>query len=134
MKVRSVGIVGLCFMAITLVIVSCSSGGGPTSPNPNGGGITPPSFNFAFPATGSSHSFAFADTGSWSYECSPHGGCCGMTGVVIVTSTATAESALVSVGPANALRFSPDTVRIKPNRAVRWVNVSASTIHTVTRP
>lgn len=132
MKPRSAVLVALLFLAISLAIAACGSGGGPTSPAPGGG--TGPAFDLGFSATGVSQAFVFADTGSWGYQCSPHGSCCGMTGVVIVTSTATAESALVSVGPSNQLRFSPDTVRIKPGHSVRWVNVSSSTIHTVTRP
>ncbi len=134
MRFRSLFLVGGLFAVLALVIVLSSCGGsGSTSPNPGGGATGGPRFDFSFPSTNTSHSLAFADSGSWDYQCSPHGNCCGMKGVVVVSSLASAESALVQVGPANELRFSPDTVRIKPGRTVRWVNVSSASNHTVTR-
>ncbi len=134
MSCRPLLVVGGLFAIIALVIVLASCGSGGTGgPNPGGGSSGGPSFDFSFPSTGTSRAFAFADSGAWDYQCSPHGGCCGMKGVVIVSSLATAESALVQVGPSNDLRFSPDTVRIKPGRTVRWVNVSSASNHTVTR-
>ena len=122
------------FAILALVVVLASCGGSSsTSPNPGGGGGGGPSFDFSFPANGTSRSFAFADSGSWTYSCSPHGNCCGMTGTVVVTSTASSDSALVQVGPSNELRFSPDAVQVKPGGTVRWVNVSSASNHTVTR-
>lgn len=135
MRYRALFVVGGLFAVIALVIVlsSCGSSSS-TSPSPGGGGSGGPSFDFSFPSTGTSHAFTFADSGTWNYQCSPHGNCCGMKGVVVVGNSAAAqESALVSVGPANDLRYSPDTVRIKPGRTVRWVNVSSASNHTVTR-
>ncbi len=122
-------------IAVT-AFVGCSGGGKTTAPVFGGGagGSGGPSFDLRFPAPGSSQqlTFASADTGSWSYHCTPHQSM-GMTGTVNVTATAASDTALVTVGvPDN--RFSPATVAIKPNGHVRWVNGSTATIHTVTRP
>lgn len=135
MQRRPVLLVSVLFLVIAAGIASCGGGSSSTGPGVPGGGSSGPSFDLAFPATSSSRTFAFAagDTGTWQYACSPHGNCCGMKGVVVVSSSATAESALVSVGPGDQLRYSPDTVRIKPGRSVRWVNVSSFSNHTVTR-
>jgi plastocyanin len=122
-----------------LAVVAIALAGSPgckksTAPTYGGtlGATSGPSFNFTFPATGTSQTFTFADTGSWGYHCTPHQNM-GMTGTVVVTATATTDSALVIVGvPANS--FSPASVSIRPNGYVRWVNGSAVTIHTVTRP
>lgn len=135
MRFRPLLVIGGLFAVIALVIVlsSCGSSSA-TSPSPGGGG-SGPSFDLSFPATSASRTFTFAagDTGTWGYQCSPHGNCCGMKGAVVVSSTAAAESALVTVGSGNTLTFSPDTVRIKPGRTVRWVNASSATNHTATR-
>ena len=130
MRLRSAFLVFGFFLAIAAGIASCGSS---TSPSGGGGAATGPNFDFGFPATSVSHAFTFADTGSWAYQCSPHGNCCGMTGTVVVTSTASAESALVSVGNSDQLSFSPQSVSIKPGGVVRWVNVSTFGNHTVTR-
>ena len=127
----------LALVAITLA----SCGSKTTSPAAGGSGGLPtgPSFNFAFPATGTSQSFAFADTGSWIYHCAAHGSQTGgMRGTVVVSATATADSGTVVVGVnpggTDALVFTPATVTIKPGGHVRWINGSAMTDHSVTRP
>ena len=136
MRLRPLLVIGGLFAVIALAIVlsSCGSSSS-TSPGPGGGGGAGPSFDLSFPATGASRTFTFAagDTGTWGYQCSPHGSCCGMKGAVVVSATAVGESALVTVGSGNSLTFSPDTVRIKPGRTVRWVNASSATNHTATR-
>ncbi len=131
MKKRGLLVIGSTFVATALVVVACSKSTSPTYGG--GGGGTGPTFDLHFPATGSSQSFTFADAGSWGYHCTPHGSCCGMTGTVVVSAGASADSDTVSVG-SGGLNFVPATVTIKPGGHVRWVNVSALTIHTVTRP
>ena len=111
---------------------SSNSGSGyPTAPPASG-----PSFNLGFPAKGSSQSFTFVDAGSWDYHCAPHQ-LMGMTGTVIVSAGATADSDTVAVGVDGSgvehMVFTPSSVTIKPNGHVRWVNRSTSPVHTVTR-
>lgn len=126
----------LALVAITLA--SCGS----KSTSPAGGSAGPPtgpSFNLSFPATRTSRSFTFADTGSWVYHCAAHGSqTAGMRGTVVVTATATADSDTVAVGVnpggADALVFTAATVTIRPGGHVRWINRSTMTDHSVTRP
>jgi len=133
----------LAFVLITAAVVSCSSSSNnSTSPTPP---VTGPTFSFAFPAAGTfavpgtsnQRTFTNAEVGVWTYHCIPHQGS-GMTGTVVVDAGAADDTASVKVGAdsltANALRFSPPTVRIRPGGHVRWYNVSSMTIHTVTRP
>jgi plastocyanin len=122
----------LAIVATTLA--GCPAGTQSTAPAYGGGGggtTAGPSFDLAFPAPGTSRTWMFADTGSWDYRCKAHPG---MTGTVVVTATAATDTALVTLGPSTNT-FSPSTVTIKPTTGyVRWVNASAMTIHTVTRP
>lgn len=136
MRLRPLLVIGGLFAVITIAIFLSSCGGGSSSTSPGtggGGGGSGPSFDLSFPATGASRSFTFATAGTWNYQCSPHGNCCGMTGSVVVNAGATEDSAVVTVGPGNSLSYSPATVTVKPGGTVRWVNASSATNHTVTR-
>jgi plastocyanin len=136
MRLRPLLVIGGLFAVITIAIFLSSCGGGSSSTSPGtggGGGGSGPSFDLSFPATGASRSFTFATAGTWNYQCSPHGNCCGMTGSVVVNAGATEDSAVVTVGPGNTLSYSPATVTVKPGGTVRWVNASSATNHTVTR-
>ncbi len=123
----------LALLTLALAVVLGCGGGSSSSTNPGGGGGGGPTFDLHFPATGASQRFDFADAGTWDYHCTPHGNQ-GMTGTVAVSASASDDSAVVQVGPGNALVFSPSSVTIKPGGYVRWVNASSMTIHTVTRP
>jgi plastocyanin len=123
----------LCLAGIlALLLCDCSggSGGTPTAP----GAAPPPvgsSFNFSFPATGVSHTYTFPDTGDWHYLCLKHG-IEGMKGTVFVRASSLRDSAYVRVGLGGAKVYSPDTVTIRPNGTVRWMNVSTDVEHTAT--
>ena len=137
-------------LAGSLALASgCSKSTSP-APNNSGGGTGGPTFNFTFPAAGTSiaspgtsHTFQFTTAGSWNYACNAHGACCNMTGVVIVSAAAPADSAVVEVGTGGGLVYHADigqtaggpanSVTIKPNGTVRWANVSSLGNHTVTR-
>lgn len=126
----------VALLILTAYASGCSKNNG-TAPMGNTGG---PAIDFTFPATGTSlanpgtsHQFQFTTEGTWAYHCIPHASS-GMTGTVVVSAAAPADSAVVQVGAGDALAFSPSSVTIKPNGFVRWVNVSSMTIHTVTRP
>jgi plastocyanin len=124
---RSLTVLGILFTFALVVIIGCG-GGGSNSTNP---GPTGPTLNFAFPATGVSHSFVFTDAGAWGYRCVAHGG---MTGTVTVAAGGL-DSVVVSVGPGNTTTFSPATTTIKVGGTVRWVLASTTMFnHTVTRP
>lgn len=103
------------------------------------GTVGGPSLSFTFPGAavgvtpGTSHTFQFTTVGSWNYHCTPHQSS-GMSGTVNVSASSMVDSALIQVGPSDALVFSPPNVTIKQNGTVRWVNMSSMTIHTVTRP
>ena len=135
---------------IAAIVAGCSSSSNNSvAPTPVAG----PNFSFAFPgvgtvppgAPGTSNKLIFNDVGSWVYRCIAHSSS-GMTGTVIVDTSATRDSATVEVGAAGpnagGLNFScllcdtigSRTVTIKPGGYVRWFNVSAMTNHTVTRP
>ncbi len=89
-------------------------------------------FNFSFPGTGISHTYTFPDTGDWHYLCLKHG-VDGMKGTVFVRASSLRDSALVHVGQGGNKVYSPDTVTIRPNGTVRWINVSSDIEHTATR-
>jgi len=118
----------LVFAAALAALSGCSDETSSTSPPVASG----PNFNFTFPQTGTSHELVFLTVGSWSYRCVPHSSS-GMNGTVVVNATTGADSALVQVGPGNALVFQPTSVTIKSGGKVRWVNMSPMTNHTVTR-
>jgi plastocyanin len=124
----------LAILAITLA--GCSAGNKSTAPVLGSGTPTGPSFNLGFPAKGASQTFTFADAGSWDYHCNPHGPA--MSGTVVVSASAPADSDTVAVGVnasgGAALVFTPATVTIKPGGRVRWINRSTMVNHTVTRP
>jgi plastocyanin len=127
-KTRLVGLAG----ALALLLCACSggSGGTPTAP----GGTPLPvgsSFDFRFPTTGVSHTYTFPDTGDWRYLCLKHGSQ-GMRGTVFVRASSLRDSAYVQVGLGGAKVYSPDTVTIRPNGTVRWMNVSTDVEHTAT--
>ena len=123
--------------AIACFALGCSKGGGTTAtaPGPGGTGGTvdtvTTSFNFAFPRTGVSHRYVFAQAGDFSYLCLKHGST-GMRGTIYVRASSGQDSGVVSVSPRDNRRFSPDTLTIKPHGSVRWVNVSTADDHTVT--
>lgn len=126
---RSLRFALLLLLAATVAALSgCSNDDSTTSPPV----ATGPNFDLRFPATGTSQQVSFITVGSWAYRCVPHAGG-GMTGTVNVEAAAPNDSAVVQVGPGDALSFSPATVTIKPGGYVRWVNVSSMTNHTVTR-
>lgn len=134
MNRRALVVLGSLYTLALLVAAIAGCGGSSSkSTNPGGGGGGGPTFNFTFPQTGTSHSFTFADAGTWNYHCTPHQGG-GMTGTVVVNAGASLDSVVVQVGPGNAFAFSPASVTIRPNGYVRWVNASSMTNHTVTRP
>ncbi len=112
----------------TASLSGCSNEPSSTSPPV----ATGPNFDFSFLQTGTSHELPFITVGSWDYRCVPHAGG-GMTGTVIVSASAPNDSALVQVGPGDALVFQPVSVTIKSGGKVRRVNVSSMTNHTVTR-
>jgi len=114
---------------------SASCGKNPTSygggaGSGGGGGSSTATFNFGPFAAGQSVTRQFTASGSTGYHCTPHRSS-GMVGTVNVAATGD-DSAVVQVGAGNSLTFSPATVNIKTNATVRWVNVSNSTMHTVT--
>ena len=115
-----------------LLVCSCSSGSSsaPTAPGP-GPSQAGTRFNFSFPATGVSHTYVFPDTGDWNYLCLKHG-VDGMRGTVFVRASSLRDSAYVRVGWGGNRVFSPDTVTIRPNGIVRWMNVSTDPEHTAT--
>lgn len=128
----------LLSIALVALVGACSSGGGSSSRYPTGGsGGGSTTFNLSFPATDASRSFAFPTAGTFGYHCNPHGAA-GMTGTVIVSASATADSDTVAVGRDAsynaALSFKPNSVTIKPGGTVRWINRSAMVNHTVTYP
>ncbi len=133
--VRSLKLALVVLVAV-LSVIGCSSKKSSTSPAPVAGG---PTFSFTFPAAGTAsvvgtqHIVTFTDAGSWGYYCIPHQGL-GMTGTVVVDASSSNDSAYVQVGAGGGLVFSPATVTIKVGGTVRFANVSAMTIHTVTRP
>jgi plastocyanin len=115
--------------------------------------VAGPNFSYGFPAAGNpppaapgtSNKRIFTEVGSWVYRCIPHGPA-GMTGTVIVDTSAALDSAAVEVGAVGpnpgGLNFAcsfcdtigSKTVTIKPGGYVRWYNVSSTLVHTVTRP
>lgn len=117
-------------LLFVLGAASCSNNDSPTAPGGGGGGGGGSQFNFGPFAVGQSESFTFANAGNFGYHCIPHR-TMGMTGTVQVTTAAVQESALVQIAP-SGLAFAPAVSQIKPGGHVRWVNVSTSTIHTVT--
>jgi len=123
---RSFAVAGL---AVSLFTSGCSKQSAPTQPPEV---VSGPTFEFTFPAQGVSHEFVFTEAGDWGYDCRPHE-LAGMLGMIRVRETSTRDSALVAVG-SGGLRFNPDTVTIKLNGRIRWVNVSTVVNHTVSRP
>lgn len=128
----------LCLVAtVALFLCNCSGGGGSSAPGaPTAPGGTPPpgtgqTFDFRFPGTGISHTYVFPDTGDWHYLCLKHG-IEGMKGVVYVRASSLRDSALVHVGQGGNKVYFPDTVTIRPNGTVRWINVSTDIEHTAT--
>lgn len=120
-------------LLLSLAAVAVSSCSKQTSsPTQPPAAVTGPTFEFRFPAQGVSHEFVFTEAGDWGYDCRPHENS-GMLGLIRVRETSTRDSALVAVG-SGGLRFSPDSVTIKLNGRIRWVNVSTAVNHTVSRP
>lgn len=121
--------------AVVLLTAGCSSKDG-SSPAPVAGG---PALNLSFPGAGTptvvgtQHVVTFTEAGSWGYYCVPHQSG-GMTGTVVVSAGSSNDSAYVQVGGGGGLSFVPNSVTIKVGGTVRFANVSAMTIHTVTRP
>lgn len=125
----------LALLSAAALAPGCSSKGG-TSTNPT---VTGPTFDFSFPAAGTSHELTFTDVGSWDYRCITHGSL-GMTGTVVVSTTSTNDSIPggVAVGfndGSTQFNFNPKVVTIKPGGKVRWVLAPGAFLtHTVTRP
>lgn len=114
---------------VLLGLAACKSGS-TTDPYGGGGGGNPGThFNLGPFAAGQSLSFTFTTAGTFPYHCVPHASM-GMRGTVQVDA-AGADSALVQIG-ASGYSFTPSTAHIKPGAAVRWVNASSLTNHTVT--
>ena len=78
---------------------------------------------------GQSATFTFTEAGLYGYHCIPHRDM-GMTGSVVVDAGG-ADSALVLIA-VSGLTYSPATVHVRTGGIVRWINASASTVHTVT--
>ena len=116
-------------LVVACLLVGCSSPDSPASPPQT---VTGPTFDFTFPAQGVSHEFQFTEAGDWDYNCRPHRSS-GMVGTIRVRESSTRDSVLVAVG-FGGLRFEPDTVTIRLNGTVRWVNVSTVLNHTASRP
>lgn len=112
-----------------LAVSSCKKTSSPTQPPEV---VSGPTFDFRFPAQGVSHELEFTEAGDWAYDCRPHENG-GMLGLIRVRETSTRDSALVAVG-SGGLRFNPDSVTIRLNGKIRWVNVSTAINHTVSRP
>jgi len=121
------------FSVYGLLLLSAAAAGcsSPSSP-PEPPVVTGPTFDFTFPAQNVSHDFQFTESGDWDYNCRPHKSS-GMVGVIHVRESSTRDSALVAVG-FGGLRFEPDSVTIKLNGSIRWVNVSTVVNHTASRP
>lgn len=120
-------VTALC--CVVLLASGCAKDKKTTAP----AGVTGPTFSFTFPATGSSNKQTFTDVGVWGYKCIPHEAG-GMVGAVKVIAGGPVDSAVVTVGPFGGFGYDPDTVTVHVGGYVRWVNVSAFTTHTVTRP
>jgi hypothetical protein len=118
----------LGILLLATCAASCSKSTSPDPPPP----VTGPTFDFRFPAQNVSHEFQFVEAGDWDYVCRPHVSS-GMVGTIRVRETSTRDSALVSVG-LGGFNFAPDTVTIKLNGTIRWVNVSTVQNHTASRP
>lgn len=123
---RLIAVTGL--VLLSLPGAGCTKDPAPTQPDV----VSGPTFDFLFPAQGVSHEFVFTEVGDWAYDCRPHENG-GMLGLIRVRETSLRDSALVAVG-SGGLRFNPDSVTIKLNGRIRWVNVSTSVNHTVSRP
>ncbi|MEQ1831567.1 MAG: plastocyanin/azurin family copper-binding protein [Candidatus Eisenbacteria bacterium] len=116
----------------------CKSGGSTTAP-----GVTPPpagsvTFNFTFPAAGSSASRQFTAEGVYDYRCIAHQSL-GMSGTVEVSASAPRDTQIVLVGHNNGYTFSPTDALIRPNGYILWqreVGANGTTFnnHTATRP
>ena len=130
---RLVGLV--CALALVTVGIGCSK----KSSNAPPAGIIGPSFSFTFPAAGTVgnvgtvHTQTFSEAGTFNYHCIPHESG-GMTGTIVVSASSSVDSVFVQVGSGAGFSFSPQTATIKVGGSIRWANVSAMTIHTVTRP
>ncbi len=129
MNARSLplAVVALAIVCAGATLAGCSKKDSTSPPV-----VTGPTFNFTFPATGTSHHRAFTEVGTWNYACSPHGSG-GMTGSVTVSGSSLVDSVVVQVGPGNAFSYAPQSVTVKTGGHVRWVNVSTTLNHTVTR-
>ena len=127
-------VIRLVTVGVALAAAGWLSGCSRSSPpNAPGGGNTtgPAPFNLGPFALGQSTRLVFPNVGAFGYHCLRHQGN-GMSGTVTVSSSAVEDSAVVAIGTGNALTFTPSSVTIKPNGAVRWVNQSTMTNHTVT--
>lgn len=113
---------------LALCLAGCS---GKSSTAPAAGTPVGSSFNFSFPANGVSHTYVFTQAGDFRYTCLKHGKD-GMRGTVFVRESSLRDSAYVRVGFGGGRVFSPDTVTVRPNGTVRWMNVSTDPDHTAT--
>ena len=130
---RPRAVAALALLALALVS-SCGSKDNSTGPAPG----TPESFNYTFPAPGQSIQRTFTTVGSFAYHCAAHESD-GMTGTVVVSSSASLDSQVVLVAHNDARRFTPSTATIKPNGTIRWVRETGASgtplnNHTATRP
>jgi hypothetical protein len=122
----------LCLAALLAVlgVGACSKSGSPVAPYGGGGvGGTGAPFNLGPFGLNQSATLTFTNAGTFGYHCIPHQSM-GMTGSVQVEAGGP-DSALVQIA-ASGLTYTPATARIRPGGRVRWVNASASTVHTVT--
>ncbi|MBI5709087.1 MAG: hypothetical protein HZC42_02120 [Candidatus Eisenbacteria bacterium] len=114
-------------LAAGAFVLGCSKSSNPTSPAGGGGGGAELGSGNIPPGGVFQHTFAAA--GTFPYHCTIHAA---MTGnQVVVSASASADSAFVQIVSMTAPGFSPASVTIKPGGHVRWVN--AHTVpHTVT--
>jgi len=124
----------LILAAFLVLIAACSKSNSPTSPygggGGGGGGVPGTQFNFGPFAVGQSVRHDFASAAVFGYHCIPHQAM-GMVGTVTVDA-AGADSLVVQIGSGGGFTFTPSNAHIKPGGYVRWVNVSNSSVHTVT--
>ena len=125
----------LAVLLAVLGVGACSKSGSPNAPygggggGGTGGGGTGTPFNLGPFGLNQSATLTFANAGTIGYHCIPHQAM-GMTGSVQVDAGGP-DSALVQIA-ASGLTYTPPTAHVRPGGHLRWVNASASTVHTVT--
>lgn len=125
-------------VCVGVALLSGCKGSSTTAP-----GVTPPpagsvTFNFTFPAPGSSASRQFTAEGVYSYRCIAHQSL-GMSGTIEVSASAPRDTQIVLVAHNDLNAFSPADALIRPNGYIIWqreAGAGGATLnnHTATRP